>query len=80
MGGVAPEGEDAGEGRSARQRLLHWRVSDPTHVHHGGGCSGTTGCILKTAEAHFFSTHVIQQIRQSENRMMDRSSPALIPR
>lgn len=54
MGGVAPQGEDAGEGRSARQHLLHRRVSDPTHVDHGGGCSGTTGCILKKQPKRIF--------------------------
>lgn len=50
MGGVGLEGEDTREGFSARQHLLHWRMSDPTHVHNGGGCrhrrtNKTTGCI-----------------------------------
>lgn len=62
IGGVAPEGEDAGEGRSARQHLLHRRMSDPTHVHDGGGCSRTTGCILNQPKRIFHA--VLQQIRE----------------
>lgn len=39
IGRVGLEGEDTREACSARQHLLHWRMSDPTHVHNGGGCS-----------------------------------------
>lgn len=39
IGGVGLEGEDTREACSACQHLLHRRMTDPTHVHNGGGCS-----------------------------------------